>query len=275
MQVLGVDFTSAPSRRKPIVVAHGTLDVDEVRLTGIESLEDWPAFEELLTRPGPWLGAFDFPFGLPREAVTDLGWPGTWDGMVRHCVSLGRSGFRATLDTYRESQPIGRRYAHRTTDHPARSHSPLKLVNPPVGLMFLEGAPRLLEAGVHLPGLRAGDPQRVAVEAYPGFLARSIESASYKGDASAARTPSRYAARARILNALASGAHPLGLRLVVDDAMAVSLLEDHRGDRLDATLAMMQAGACARAGHPGFGLPRKIDPLEGWIATVSESSTLS
>lgn len=268
MQVLGVDFTSAPGRRKPIVVAHGSVRDDEVQLSRIEPLEDWQGFEALLKRPGPWLGAFDFPFGLPREAVVDLGWPGTWDAMVRHCVALGRSGFRAALDAYRESRPIGQRYAHREADHPARSHSPLKLVNPPVGLMFLEGAPRLLEAGLHLPGLYAGDRQRVAVEAYPGFLARSMETASYKGDAAAARTPARHAARARILEALLEGRHPLGMRLVADQTMAASLVEDHRGDRLDATLAMMQAAACARAGAPGFGLPPRIDPLEGWIATV-------
>jgi hypothetical protein len=263
-----VDFTSAPGRRKPIVVAHGTLLGDELRLAHIETLEDWQAFEAFIARPGPWLGAFDFPFGLPREAVSDLGWPRAWEDMVRHCVSLGRSGFRAALDAYRESRPAGRRYAHRATDQPARSHSPLKLVNPPVALMFLEGASRLLDAGLHLPGLFDGDRRRIAVEAYPGYLARSIEPASYKGDAAAARTPARHAARARIVTALVEGRHPLGMRLVADEALAASLLADHRGDRLDATLAMVQAGACARAGAPGFGLPPGIDSLEGWIATV-------
>ncbi len=270
MQALGVDFTSAPSRRKPIVVAHGIVRDDAVHLLRIEPLEDWQGFEALLTRPGPWLGAFDFPFGLPREAVLDLGWPNTWDAMLRHCAFLGRTGFRTALDAYRQSRPLGQRYAHRAADQPARSHSPLKLVNPPVGLMFLEGAPRLLEAGLHLPGLWAGDRERVAVEAYPGFLARGIENASYKSDAAAARTPARHAARTRIVTALIEGRNPLGMRLVTHDALATNLLEDHRGDRLDATLAMMQAAACALTGPPGFGLPPKIDPLEGWIATVPQ-----
>ena len=268
MRVLGVDFTSAPSRRKPIVVAHGLVHSTEVQLVNIEALDSWQAFEALLTRPGPWLGAFDFPFGLPREAVVDLGWPRTWASMVRHGVGLGRDGFRATLDAYRERRPVGRRYAHRAVDHLARSHSPLKLVNPPVGLMFLEGAPRLLAAGLHLPGLCTGDQQRIAVEAYPGFLARRIETASYKGDASSARTPARQAARAHIVKALTNGQVPHVMPLIADKALTESLIEDYRGDRLDAVLALLQAADCACAGPPDFGLPQTVDPLEGWIASV-------
>ena len=155
------------------VQAAGDLLVAPTRvvLDGFERCADWPSFEALLTRPGPWLGAFDFPFGLPREAIIDLGWPQTWPALVRHCAALGKPAFRAALDAYRESRPVGRRYAHRATDLPARSHSPLKLVNPPVGLMFLEGAPRLLAAGVHVPGMHDGDAQRVAIEAYPRAIA--------------------------------------------------------------------------------------------------------
>jgi hypothetical protein len=39
--------------------------------------------------------------------------------------------------------------------------------------MLHAGVP-LLAAGVHLPGLHEGDPQRVALEAYPGLLAREV-----------------------------------------------------------------------------------------------------
>ena len=48
----------------------------------------------------------------------------------------------------------------------------MKWVNPPVAYMLHAGVPLLLDAGVHLPGLHAGDPARVALEAYPGLLAR-------------------------------------------------------------------------------------------------------
>ena len=50
----------------------------------------------------------------------------------------------------------------------------MKWVNPPVAYMLHAGVPLLIEAGVHLPGLHAGDPRRVALEGYPGLLAREL-----------------------------------------------------------------------------------------------------
>lgn len=263
---LGVDFTSAPRRAKPIVTARGRLQAGGIVLDAIESFPDWKGFEALLARPGPWLGAFDFPFGLPREAAVDLGWPQDWPTLVVHCHAIGRTAFRAALDAYREARAPGRRYAHRATDHAARSHSPLKLVNPPVGLMFLEGAPRLLAAGLGLPGLHRGDPQRLAVEAYPGLLARAITSASYKSDDRRKQTPERRRAREAIVRALQQGSPPLGLALRATAEEFAALVDDGSGDRLDAVLALVQAAACLRAGPPAYGLPAAVDALEGWIA---------
>lgn len=264
----GVDFTSAPRTRKPITVAAGRGNGKSVRLDALEVLADLPAFEAFLARPGPWLGGFDFPFGLPREAVVDLGWPMTWSALVEHCASLGRQAFREQLDAYRATRPAGKRYAHRATDAPAGSHSPLKLVNPPVGLMFLEGVPRLVRAGVSAPGLHDADPSRIALEAYPGLLARAITRAPYKTDERAKQTSARREVRETIVAALESGAHPLGLALSLDSSQRAALIEDASGDLLDATLALVQSAWCQRAGAPDFGLPRDVDPLEGWIATV-------
>ena len=67
--LVGVDFTSSPSRRKPITVAHGRLVGGALRLDGLDALPTLAEFEALARRPGPWLGAFDFPFGLPRAFV--------------------------------------------------------------------------------------------------------------------------------------------------------------------------------------------------------------
>ena len=71
----GVDFTSAPRRAKPITVAHGHLDGARVVLDRFEHCVDWPSFEALLARPGPWLGAFEqamLTFVLPLTAITLL-----------------------------------------------------------------------------------------------------------------------------------------------------------------------------------------------------------
>ena len=267
--IFGVDFTSAPRPRKPITVARGRLAGGGFALESVEPLVDWPAYERFLAGPGPWIGGFDFPFSLPREAVTDLGWPRTWSALVAHCAALGRMELRAAFDAYRASRPAGRKYPHRATDLPAGSHSPIKLVNPPVALMFLEGAPRLARAGVTIPGLAAGDPKRVAVEAYPGFAARAITRASYKSDEARKQTPERRRVRTHIVGRLARDGGPFGFALAGPRSLFRSLVEDASGDRLDAVLAAMQAAWCLKRRARNWGLPRAIDPLEGWIATAT------
>jgi hypothetical protein len=264
----GVDFTSRPRIRKPITVASGRIDRTAFRLEAIEEFSGWEDFESWLRCPGPWIAGFDFPFGLPREAVADLGLPEQWPLLVACCRDQGREEFRAVLDRYRESRPAGKRYAHRATDHPAGSHSPLKLVNPPVGLMFLEGAPRLLDAGVTIPGLHAGDPQRVALEAYPGFSARRMVKASYKNDAPAKQTPARRQARKTMMRMLTASGNLFGFALTGSAQLLNSLVSDATGDRLDAVLCAMQAAWAYQRRAENYGLPVHIDPLEGWIAMV-------
>ncbi|MEO8003836.1 MAG: DUF429 domain-containing protein [Betaproteobacteria bacterium] len=265
----GIDFTSRPRPRKPVTVASGRLRNAAFHVEAIEEFPTWHDFESWLCRPGPWIAGFDFPFGLPREAVRDLGWPMQWPQLVEHCRNLGREAFRAALDGYRESRPAGNRYAHRAADHPAGSHSPLKLVNPPVGLMFLEGAPRLLDAGVTIPGLHLGDPLRVALEAYPGYSARQMAKASYKNDAVAKQTPARRRARKAIVDALVANTNPFGFALTGPAHLLNSLVRDASGDRLDAVLCAMQAAWGWQRRETNYGLPAKIDALEGWIVMVS------
>ena len=72
MELWGVDFSSAPTARKPIVVAHGVRVGAVLRLQGVVSLPRMADFEDWIQRSGPWLGAFDFPFGLPRPFVQAL-----------------------------------------------------------------------------------------------------------------------------------------------------------------------------------------------------------
>jgi hypothetical protein len=151
----------------------------------------------------------------------------------------------------------------------------MKWVNPPVALMLHAGVPRLIDAGIELPGLHRGDPQRVALEAYPGLLARSVlERISYKSDDKAKQTPDRLIARKTLVNALEGGQVPLlqaaGLRLKLSHAQRDALADDPSGDTLDAVLCLLQAAWALRqheAGHPCWGLP-EFDPLEGWIVSA-------
>ncbi len=263
--IYGIDFTSSPRKAKPITVARGRLAKNVFELEGIESLPDWAQFEAFLIRPGPWVGGFDFPFGLPREAVIDLGWPLQWKKLTAHCASLGRERFRNALDAWRAPRPVGNKYAHRATDIPARSHSPLKLVNPPVGLMFLEGASRLAAAGLGVPGIVTGDESRIALEAYPGLAARAITRESYKSDEKAKQTPARRKVRAEMVSVLARDGGPFGFTLSGDCKLLASLTRDASGDRLDAVLAAMLAAWGWKRRSRNYGLPGDVDPLEGWI----------
>lgn len=273
-QLLGCDFSSSPSRRKPIVLAWGRSQAGRVHLQRLERAETLDAFSSCLLREPEWIGGFDLPFGLPRELVQTLGWPTEWESCVRHYANLSRAEIRECFGAFCDARPAGGKFAHRATDLPALSSPSMKWVNPPVAFMLHAGVPRLLDAGVYLPGLQclASAKARVALEAYPGLLAREILGRqSYKSDDRAKQTPERLIARKDLLMRLELGQTRLGLRLKLSHAQHDALVEDASGDCLDATLCLMQA-AWARHQHvqgaPLYGLPPNMDSLEGWIVSA-------
>jgi hypothetical protein len=266
LRIYGVDFTCAPRRAKPITAAVGAVEGKTLVIDEVERLQSFGEFEALLERPGPWVGGFDFPFSLPQELVRDLGWPVGWKALVRHCASMTRQEFRAALDAYRNTRAVGSRYAHRATDLPAGSSSPMKLVNPPVALMFHEGARRLLDAGLSIPILRENGSDRIALEAYPGLLARKQLGirASYKSDTRAEQTGARRSVRKQIVAALVDG-RPLGID-VKFSKFEKQVVADGSGDLLDAVICAAQAAWAAK--RPGYGLPAEASAGEGWILTA-------
>ena len=284
----GCDFSSSPGPRKPIVMATGQLDRGRVQLIGLERLSSLQAYADWLARPQAWVGGFDLPFGLPRELVEHLGWPRHWLDCIRHYASLSRQEIAQTFAAFCDSRPVGGKFAHRATDRPAGSSPSMKWINPPVAYMLHAGVPPLIEAGVQLPGLHSAEaarlaapysadwPQRFALEAYPGLLARELlgpggERRSYKSDDKAKQTPERLIARKDLITAAENGQTRLGLRLKISHAQRDALVDDASGDSLDAVLCLMQA-AWAQAqheqGHPCHGLPSELDPLEGWILSA-------
>lgn len=270
--VIGCDFTSSPSRRKPIVLASGRSSGGRVQLLKLERLDTLGSLGAWLQQAQPWVGGFDMPFGLPRELVVQLGWPTEWLACIRHYSSLPREQIRSTFKAFCDARPVGGKFAHRATDGPAGSSPSMKWVNPPVAYMLHAGVPLLLQAGVLLPGLHGGDPQRVALEAYPGLLAREIlGNRSYKSDDRAKQTPERLIARKDLITALENGATRLQLRLKLSHAQRDALADDASGDSLDAVLCMLQAAWAQQkheAGAPRYGLPEQVDGLEGWIITA-------
>jgi hypothetical protein len=146
----------------------------------------------------------------------------------------------------------------------------MKWVNPPVAYMLHAGVPLMLQAGLDFPGLHNGDTERVALEAYPGWLARQlIGSRSYKSDDKAKQTPERLIARKDILQGLLSG--QMGLSLYLRPAQHDALVQDASGDKLDAVLCMVQAAMAQQRHADGdklYSLPPEMDTLEGWIIGV-------
>lgn len=272
--LLGCDFSSSPSKRKPIVIATGRCHGPRVQLDALWRFDTLDAWAQWLAQPQSWIGGFDLPFGLPRELVTHLHWPTDWLACMRHYASLSRADIRDTFAAFCNARPVGQKFAHRATDVPAGSSPSMKWVNPPVAYMLHAGVPRLIDAGVCFPGLHMPVPSaatRVALEAYPGLLAREcIGSASYKSDDKAKQTPQRLLARKQIVHALDMGQTRLGLRLKLSHAQHDALVQDASGDSLDAVLCLVQAAWAQTqyaAGDARYGLPA-CDPLEGWIVTA-------
>jgi hypothetical protein len=237
-----------------------------VALESLRLLPDFDALAQWLRTPGPWVAAFDFPFGLPRELVLQLGWPLTWPELIAHYAALSREQIRASFSAFCAARPAGGKFAHRACDRPAGSSPSMKWVNPPVAYMLHAGAPLLLASGAHLPGLHEGDRSRVALEGYPGLLARElIGTRSYKSDAR--QDEPRRQARIALVDALEQGRTRLTLRLLLSATQRDALIDDPGADRLDAVLCLMQA--TWSVAQPNFGLPACIDPIEGWIATAT------
>lgn len=278
VHLLGCDFSSSPTLRKPIVVAWGHLRGSVVVLERLEALPSLSAFEQWLAQPRAWVCGFDMPFGLPRELVQALDWPLDWEACLRHYADLSRDDIRAMFAAFCDARPVGGKFAHRACDIPAGSSPSMKWVNPPVAFMLHAGVPRLLDAGVAMPGLHphgardAGSVQKVALEAYPGLLARELLGRrSYKSDDRAKQTTERLIARKDLLTGLETGQTWLGLRLKLTHSQRDALVDDASGDSLDAVLCLMQAAWGKQRhtqGDAWYGLPPDLDPLEGWILTA-------
>ena len=271
LAVLGCDFSSSPSRRKPIVLAWGRCQGARVHLDRLQRCDSLTEWGQVMAQDGDWVGGFDLPFGLPRALVAQLNWPLDWRACMDHYASLDRAQIRSSFKAFCDARPVGHKFAHRATDGPAGSSPSMKWVNPPVAFMLHAGVPLLIQAGVHFPGLHPGDPRRVALEAYPGYLARAVLGGrSYKSDDRAKQTPERLIARKDLIHAMEMG-QALDMRLVLSHAQRDALAEDASADSLDAVLCLMQAAWAAQRRAQGdalCGLPAQLDPLEGWIVTA-------
>jgi hypothetical protein len=265
MKIIGIDFTSRPTKSKPLTCLSCTFDGKVLRAGELTEWQSFDGFEEFLSSPGPWVAGIDFPFGQSRRFVENIGWPDDWSDYVALVGRMERGAFRQVLDDYRTPRADGDKEHRRRSDVAANAISPQKLYFVPVGLMFFEGAPRLVQAGVTVPGILDGDPDRVVVEAYPGVLAkRLVNGRPYKNDTPSKQSPEQAEARQDIYNGVISEELAKDFGFTVEAPS--SLCDDPSGDQLDALLCAVQAAWAALNDDKGYGAPKSLDPLEGWIA---------
>jgi hypothetical protein len=108
---------------------------------------------------------------------------------------------------------------------------------------------------------------RVALEAYPGYTARRVSTRSYKSDTAAKQTVEREQVRVAIIDALLHRRAGLSVRLRITPSWRAAMIADGSGDLMDAAICALQAAHASRL--PNYGFPDVVDPLEGWIASVS------
>jgi hypothetical protein len=268
VKIYGLDFTSAPTGRKPLVAVECTLEDRVLRVEGAEVLGGFEGFERFLESGGPWVCGMDFPFGQPRPFVEALGWPSSWEGYVGKVSHLSREEFEDTVKVHMVGRPKGHKYHYRLADRRSGSSIAMRLFRVPVGKMVYQGAPRLLASAVSVEPCRPTDSERVAVETYPAVVARRfLGKRSYKSDERKKQTPVQRVAREDLLEGLGSEAleEAYGFVVEINAARREGLEQDPMADTLDSVLCAVQAAWAYTKRDESWGVPEECDRDEGWI----------
>ncbi len=269
MRIYGSDFTSAPSKRKPITLAACSLQAGVLRVDDFERLTNFGAFEAFLMRSGTWVAGLDFPFGQPQKLIDNLGLPKNWSAYVEHIEAMGKQEWVAAMQRYMAPRDKGDKLHFRAVDKLAGAQSPMKMSFIPVGRMFYEGAPRLLHSGANVLPNRPNKSRRTVLEVYPALVARQFvgRGSGYKSDDTAKQTDAARHKRERIVDGLRSHCTDVyGFAVDLPAPLAGVFINDATGDTLDAFLGAVQAAWAYTQHDNNYGIPPGISPAEGWIA---------
>lgn len=259
--IAAIDFTCRPSRQKPIVVAI-VEGVDRCwRITELQRLTTWPQFEGLLSRRWFDLVGIDCPLGMPRDFTEWLSLPDDWAAMANYLGNRSMADFANDVRSFQQGRPKGQKEPLRACDRLANARSPLKLFYQPVGRMLWRAIPALRFCG--LAPVTAGIPTaRTVAEVYPALIARRlIGRRSYKTE----KLPDPFLpVRQQMVDGLCGGLlePEFGFQLTLDEPLRRDLVQDFRGDCLDAVLASYQSIWA----HLNPKMIVGICQSEGWIA---------
>ena len=160
--LIGCDFSSSPSKRKPIVVAQGHVNGQRVQLQSLLRFDTLALLFAIgCSNPKRGWAVLICRLVCRVSWCKPLYWPTDWLACMQHFTQHCRAeDIRDTFKAFCDARPVGGKFAHRATDGPAGSSPSMKWVNPPVAFMLHAGVPVLLQAGVTLAGLHAPPKRR-------------------------------------------------------------------------------------------------------------------
>ncbi len=289
--ILGLDFTSAPSKQKPITLAWCELNTTTniLALSHFDSIDSLNLWSDWLDRESgdphsSWIGAFDFPLGQPVVWLQELGWvhldknghypSNAWEQAMQRFSEMSKQEFEALIHNDIATRPMGDKFRFRLTDRMTRSSSPMKLHYPPVGKMFFQGACQLYKRPFSIWPCRVNQHPKTVFEGYPALLARRWSKVPYKTDTPKSASQNHQQSRKDIIKGLLRDTFTaeFGFKLILKPDQSELLLADSRGDYLDALLCAVEASWAYLQGAPDYGLSKALSTLEqaqvsqeGWI----------
>ena len=293
MKIYGVDFSSSPNKKKPIVVANGFLEKKKYSQTekkfliveNFKYLENLFDFEVFLKSSGPWFAGFDLPFSMPVELVESNKWPKIWNEFINFYCRQSREYLRSMFVNWCNERPLGNKFAWRKTDKCAGSSPAMRWTNPPVAWMMHAGMKIMIRQNLYFPAHNfpvhlnriAVDfnnfieknihfNHKLAFESYPGFVAKKIVKKSYKSDNLKKNTQERFDNREKIIKDLVQANLKPDLSLVCSKGTYDMAINDHRGDILDSMICAFQVADSLF--KKNFGLNHNYNSFEGWIISV-------
>ena len=90
MKVIGIDFTSRPTKFKPLTCAICDFDDETLMVKRLAEWPDFEHFENFLITSGPWVAGIDFPFGQSRKFIKNIHWPNNWSVYVKLVAKMKR-----------------------------------------------------------------------------------------------------------------------------------------------------------------------------------------
>lgn len=243
--VLGIDFTSAPRKAKPICITIGDFSNEILIVHDVVSIQSLQDFTSYLAKKSEWTGGFDLPFSMPLEFIKkEFDNPKTWEDWVDEIEKQGETNFYQRLENFKSKQPKGKKHLLRQTDRECQAISPMMLYGVPLAKMFYRGALRLHKQKCSLWPMRIVNSNKTAIEVYPSFFAKQIiGNLPYKNDSKSKQTVTQKLNREKLIEYLLSNKFKKnwGFSIEIDSLQLNQCINDATGDTLDSLICCVQA----------------------------------